>query len=161
MAIYRHVGLIYISHSITGLCVISHLIVWAWCDTVPLYMRMQVSLSCLEQSWHRKHTIVCKYEPACVTGGTREVGTFDPLLMDPSPRSSWTPDPMGTFTKGNLYTYIHTSLLVICLSLMIWCVHQPACCQFIHEGWPSWHLPPISSKASNDKQSWGSQEKEA
>ena len=71
----------------------------------------QDTLSCLEKSWIRKRTPVRKYDPAWVTWYRwyHGVGILDswarwvPLLVP-----VWTPDPMGSSTKSDLYTYIGT-----------------------------------------------------
>ena len=63
---------------------------------------------------YRMH-ILRKYEAACVTRDRWYPRGWDigpTFWWAPPPRPSWTPDPMGTSTKGNLYTYIQAKWFV-------------------------------------------------
>ena len=74
------------------------------------YMRIQTAQS---KVGYRK-CYMHEYESACVTNGTREVGTLDPLFTGPSPRPSWTPLSMGTLQRQPLYKHTWVRRTFLC-----------------------------------------------
>ena len=52
-----------------------------------------------QRTWHR-------------ADGTRGVGTLDPLLMGPSPRTSWAPHQMGTPQRATSGPKVTTEMIV-------------------------------------------------
>ena len=85
----------------------SNLQQFTWFDTAPPIWGNRSPLAGQSKVGYRKHTLCASTSQCawCGTDGTRGVGTLDPLLMGPSPKPSWMPDPMSIFTKGHLYTY--------------------------------------------------------